>query len=155
MRIEYINPFIDSAINVLSTYTGCPVKRGTMELRRSSSINRDVAAVVGMAGEVEGRVILEMDQDTALNVAGVMNQESFPELNALALDTLMELANLVVAKAVTVLNDKGFAFKLSPPIVFTGANLSTSSLNLETLVIPLRGNAGEIRLDIALRMNRL
>lgn len=43
-----------------------------------------------------------------------------------------------------------------PPLIFTGANLSTfHSLNLETLVIPLQAKAGEMNLNVALRLNTI
>ena len=155
MRLDYINPFIDAATSVLTMLTGMPVERGTMELRRDASATKEVMAVIGMAGEVEGRVILEMNNDTALAMAGIMNQEPFEELSHLAQDTLMELTNLVVAKAVSMLNEQGFLFKLTPPLIFTGANLSTASMNLETLVIRLHASAGEMNLNVALRMNKL
>lgn len=156
MRIDYLNPIIDSALQVLSEYTGAPVSRGTMRLDENASPTKDVAAVISMAGEVEGRVILEMGKETALSVAGTMNQERFTELNPLALDTLMELANVVVARAVSALNDAGFAFRLTPPLIFTGSNLCFfNSVNLETLVIPLHAEAGEMNLNVALRMKSL
>jgi chemotaxis protein CheX len=95
-----------------------------------------------------------MDSSTALAMAGIMNRDSFKKLDRLALDTLMELANLIVARAVSSLNDRGFAFRLTPPLIFTGANLSFfSSLDTETLVVPLRANVGDMNLSVALRMN--
>ena len=94
MRLDYINPIIDSAVNVLADFTSAPVKRGTMQLQQESRRNNDVAAIIGIAGEVEGRIILEMGRATALSMAGMMNDEQFTDLNPLALDTLMELANI-------------------------------------------------------------
>ena len=156
MRLDYIDPIIDSAISVLGHLTGDTVERGDMKLQRQSSASKDVAAIIGMTGDVDGRIIIEMNSDTALAMAGIMNKAVFQELDHLALDTLMELANVVVARAVSTLNDRGFAFRLTPPMIFTGANLSFfSSLNLETLVIPLRAKAGDLNLNIALRMNTL
>ncbi|HAK61267.1 MAG TPA: chemotaxis protein CheX [Nitrospiraceae bacterium] len=156
MRLDYINPIIDSAVNVLADFTSAPVKRGTMQLQQGSTRNNDVAAIIGIAGEVEGRIILEMGRDTALSMAGMMNDEQFTELSPLALDTLMELANVMVARAVSALNDKGYAFRLTPPLIFTGANLSTfNNLSLETLVIPLYAKAGDMDLNVALRLKTI
>lgn len=156
MRLDYINPIVESAIKALSEYTGAPVVRGNMQLKQDAPPSKDVAAVISMAGEVEGRIILEMEKATALAVAGIMNQERFSELTPYALDTLMELTNVMIARAVSQLNDQGFTFRLTPPLIFTGANLSAfSSLNLETLVVPLRANAGEMNLNVALRMKTL
>ena len=156
MRIEYINPIIESAVAVLAEFTGASVERGDMKLHGKSSASKEVAAIIGMTGEVDGRIIIEMNNETALALAGHMNHELFKTLDRLALDSLMELSNIVVARAVSSLNDKGFNFRLSPPLIFTGANLSFfSSLSLETLIIPLRTKAGECNLNVSLRMNVL
>jgi chemotaxis protein CheX len=154
MRLDYLDPIIESAKTVLSNFTGAPVERGAMRLRSDSSSSKEVGAVVGMAGEVEGRIMLEMAKDTAIGMAGVMNQERFTELSPLALDTLMELTNVLVAKAVSELNDRGFTFRLTPPLIFTGDNMKFfGNLNIESLIIPLSTRVGELDLNIALRMN--
>ncbi len=154
MRLDYLNPIVDSAIAVLTECTGTAVERGDMSLNQTASPTRDVAAIIGMAGEVEGRVILEMSRDTALSMASQMNQQQLSDLSPLALDTLMELTNMIVARGVSALNDNGFTFRLTPPMIFTGANLCFfSNLNIETLAIPLQISAGEVTLNVALRMN--
>lgn len=156
MRLDYLQPIIDAALNVLAEYTGQPVERGDMRLQQETPPGRDVAAVVSMAGEVEGRIVLEMDRKTALTIVQIMNREPFTELTPFALDTLMELTNVMIARAVTMLNDRGYSFCLAPPLVFTGANLSSfGSQRVETLVVPLRASAGSMDLNIALSMNRL
>lgn len=156
MRIDYIEPIIKSAIAVLAEFTGDTIERGDMKLHGDSSASKDVAAIIGMAGDVEGRIIIEMDSETAIAMAGIMNRDTFKELSHLALDGLMELANIIVARAVSSLNDQGYSFRLTPPLIFTGANLAFfSSLRLETLVIPLRTKAGNCNLNVSLRMTGL
>jgi CheY-specific phosphatase CheX len=127
-----------------------------MRLRGDASSSKEVGAVVGMTGEVEGRIMLEMARDTANGMAEKMNQERFTELSPLALDTLMELTNVLVAKAVSELNDRGFSFRLTPPLIFTGDNMKFfGNLNIESLIIPMSTSVGELDLNIALRMNVL
>lgn len=156
MRLDYLDPIIESAKSVLSGYTGAPVERGSMQLREHASPSKEVGAVVGMAGEVEGRIMLEMSKETAIGMAGAMNKERFTELSPFALDTLMELTNVLVAKAVSELNDRGFTFRLTPPLIFVGDNIKCyGNLNIESLIIPLSTSVGELDLNIALRMNTL
>ncbi len=156
MRLDCINPIIDSAITVLEEFSGARVDRGDLKLRRRSSASRDVATVTWLSGDGDGRVIIEMDSSTALAMAEIMNRDSFNGLDRLAMDTLMELANLIVARAVSSLNDRGFAFSLTPSLIFTGASLSFfNSLDIETVVVPLRANVGDMNLSVALRMNVL
>lgn len=60
------------------------------------------------------------------------------------------------ARGVSALNDKGFAFRLTPPLIFMGSNLSCATgFDLETLIIPLRISTGDITLNVALRMKAL
>jgi chemotaxis protein CheX len=156
MRLDYLDPIIESAKMVLSEYTGAPVERGSLQLRDHASSSKEVGAVVGLAGDVEGRIMLEMSRDTAIVMAGAMNKERFTELSPFALDTLMELTNVLVAKAVSELNDRGFTFRLTPPLIFVGDNIKCyGNLSIESLLIPLRTSVGELDLNVALRMNAL
>lgn len=156
MRLDYINAIIDSAVKALTELTGGGVERGDMKLQRQSGATKEVATIIGMTGDVDGRIIIEMNKDTALAIAGIMNESSVESLDPMALDTLMELANIVAARAVSTLNDQGFVFRLTPPMIFTGADLRFfGNLDLETLVIPLKANAGHLNLNVALRMNSL
>jgi len=76
------------------------------------------------------------------------------ELDRVALDILMELANLIVARAVSSLNDSEYAFRVTPPLIFTGTcRPCFSSRNTETLVVPIHTEVGDMNLSVALRMN--
>ena len=61
MRVEYINPFVEAAFNILKEVTNADVKRGDLFLKPSSMSIMGVAALVGLAGDVEGRVLFDMD----------------------------------------------------------------------------------------------
>lgn len=156
MRLDYITPIVESAANILTELTGSPAKYGAMKLHRASSASRDVVIVVGLSGEVEGRIILEMDANAAMSLAGTMNREEFTALTPLALDTLMELGNMLVARAVSTLNDRGFEFRLTPPVMFTSDNRALfPTLNIETLVVPLHTDGIAVNLSFALKPHTL
>jgi chemotaxis protein CheX len=156
MRLDYITPIVESAANVLTEVTGSPVAYGAMKLYRTSSAGRDVVIVVGLSGEVEGRIMLEMDDDAAMSLAGTMNREKFTTLTPLAEDTLMELGNMLVARAVSTLNDMGFEFLLTPPVLFAAGNRALfTTLDLETLVVPLHTDGLAMNLSFALKIHSL
>jgi chemotaxis protein CheX len=113
-----------------------------------------VAALVGLAGDVEGRVLFDMTKETALHVAEAMNQEKLPGFDELAKATIQELANMITAQAVTKLHDLGFKFDLTPPALFTGDNMevSTNLGEVEALIVPMElGNNGKIEVNVAIR----
>jgi chemotaxis protein CheX len=112
-----------------------------------------VAAMVGLAGDVEGRVLFDMTRETALFVAGVMNGETFTVLDELAKATIQELANMITAQAVTKLGGLGFKFDLTPPTLFTGEHMEVSTnIKVEALVVPMEldGN-GKLEVNVAIR----
>jgi chemotaxis protein CheX len=154
MRVEYINPFVESAFSVLKEVLNSPVKRGDIYLKPTSMHIMGVAALVGLAGDVEGRVLFDMTRDTALHVAGAMNSENFTVLDELGKATIQELANMITAQAVTKLHELGFKFDLTPPALFTGDNMevSTNLGEVEALIVPMElGDKGIIEVNVAIR----
>jgi chemotaxis protein CheX len=152
MRVEYINPFVEAAFNVLKEVLDTDVKRGELYLKSTTMSIMGVAALVGLAGDVEGRVLFDMTKETALNIAGAMNGEEFSALDELAKATITELANMITAQAVTKLHDLGFKFDLTPPALFSGENMEISNREVEALIVPMElGSHGKIEINVAVR----
>jgi chemotaxis protein CheX len=154
VRVEYINPFVEATFNVLKEVLNTEVKRGDLYLKESSMQIMGVAALVGLAGDVEGRVLFDMTKDTALKVTSVMNGgETFTAFNDMAKATITELANMITAQAVTKLHDLGFKFDLTPPALFSGENMEISNtLKVEALIVPMElGDLGKIEVNVVVR----
>ena len=156
MRVEYINPFVEAAFNVLKEVLNTDVKRGDLYLKSTTMQIQGVAALVGLAGDVEGRVLFDMTKDTALSVASSMNGEDMRVLDEMVKATITELANMITAQAVTKLHDLGFKFDLTPPALFTGDNMEISNtLEVEALIVPMElgpgGKNGKIEINVVIR----
>jgi chemotaxis protein CheX len=151
MRVEYINPFVESAYNVLKEVLNCDVARGELYLKSASTPVLGVAAIVGLAGGVEGRVLFDMSKQTAIAVASVMNGENLQKLDELAKATIAELANMITAQAVTKLHELGYKFDLTPPAIFTGDNMEVSNSNVEALIVPMNVPQGKVEINVAIR----
>jgi len=154
MRVEYINPFVEAAYSVLKEVLDSDVKRGEIYLKPTSMSIMGVAALVGLAGDVEGRVLFDMKKESALYIAGKMNGEVFTTFDELGKATIQELANMITAQAVTKLHDLGFKFDLTPPALFTGDNMevSTNLGEVEALIVPMElGSDNKIEVNVAIR----
>ena len=151
MRVEYINPFVEAAYNILTEVLGGDIKRGELYLKSTSMPVMGVAALVGLAGDVEGRVIFDMNMDTAMKIASKMNNEEMKSFDDLAKATITELANLITAQAVTKLHDLGFRFDLTPPALFTGDNMEISDHEVEALIVPMETGQGKVEVNVAIR----
>ena len=151
MRVEYINPFVEAAFNILKEVVDSDIKRGELYLKSTSQPVLGVAAIVGLAGDVEGRVLFDMNEATALAIAGQMNGEELASFDELAKATITELANMITAQAVTKLHELGFTFDLTPPAIFTGQNMEVSDAGVEALIVPIELSQGKMEINVAVR----
>lgn len=152
MRIEYISPFVEGSYGVLQECLGGEIMRGKLSLKRTSSSIMGVAAIVGLAGQVEGRVIFDMNKDSALSIASIMNGEKLEEIDELVKGTIQELANMIAARAVTKLQESGYIFDITPPAILTGSNMTiTDPTILETLIVPLEFDGGRLEINVAIK----
>ncbi|MDA3852537.1 MAG: chemotaxis protein CheX [Spirochaetaceae bacterium] len=151
MRVEYINPFVESAFSIMQEVLQTEVQRKELYLKKTSQPVMGVAALVGLAGDVEGRVLIDMSKVTAIAIASSMNGEELTELDDLVKATITELANMVTAQAVTKLHELGFKFDLTPPSIITGDNMQVSDLNVEALIVPLTVPHGLVEINVAIR----
>jgi chemotaxis protein CheX len=154
MRVEYINPFVEAAYNILKEVTQTEVKRGDLYLKNASMKIMGVAALVGLAGDVEGRVLFDMTKETALKVVSIMNGgEKFASLDEMAKATITELANMITGQAITKLHELGFKFDLTPPALFSGDNMEISNtMEVEALIVPMElASIGTIEVNVVVR----
>ncbi len=151
MRVEYINPFVESAYSIIKEVLQVEIHRKDLYLKKTSQPVMGVAALVGLAGGVEGRVLIDMNQDTALKIASTMNGEELTEMDELVKATIAELANMITAKALTKLFDQGFSFDLTPPSILTGDNMQVSNADVEALIVPFEIPQGMVEINVAIR----
>lgn len=151
MRLEYINPFVDSAIEILDATVTKDIKKGDLTLRSNIKPMLGLALIVGITGQATGRVVIDMTHELGLKIASIMNQEEFKDFNELVNSTLTELANMIVGAAATKLHSVGFAFDITPPAIFIGDNLRISDSKIESLIVPLILLDSTIEINVALK----
>lgn len=154
MRIELIQPFINSTDAVLAEMLQAPAKMTQVVMEEEVYRRKGVAASVCMSGGIEGRVIFDLEAETALRVAAALAGGEIGAAEQVACDTVCELANMVVGNAVTLLNDQGHNFKVSPPQVHTAPQGYAGGRNREALVMCFETPLGKVHLNIALDYSR-
>lgn len=147
MRLEYINSFVDAAQNVMETLVPAGVKRGEITLKDTLSV-QDVSATIFLVGGIDGRIAIDLERPVAKKIAGLMNNMEFNRIDHIVIDTICELTNMIIGKAVTSLNNRGFRFKPSPPCFFIGER---TCHDLEAACICLSTDWGAMRIQAAIR----
>jgi chemotaxis protein CheX len=153
MKMELIQPFINAADALLAEGLRGPTSIGNLSMEEEAYRRKGVAAVISLTGDIEGRIIFDLDPETAVRVASKFAGEPLPESDTLIGETVCELANQVTGNAITALNDQGFRFRVHPPMVLTSERGAKTSEDLEALVICFDTESGSVFMNIALRYN--
>ncbi len=154
MKMDLIQPFINAADAVLAETMQCTTRIGDMTMEEETYRRKGVAAVVAVQGDIQGRVIFDIDRETATKIASILAGQPVANTDQLVSETICELANLVIGNAVTSLNDQGFHFRILPPAIHTDDVGFTGTEDTEALVLYIETPAGNVFLNIAMHYNR-
>ncbi len=154
MKMELIQPFINAADAVLAQGLKSPMSMGHLTMEEEAYRRKGVAALVWLTGDIEGRIIFDLDPKTATKVASGFAGMELPESEELVREAVCELANQVIGNAVVSLNDQGFHFRIHPPALHNAEQGTKSSEDTEALVICFETATGAMFMNIALRYNQ-
>jgi len=154
--MDLIQPFINSTDAVLAQGLESSIAIENLSMEEEVYRRKGIAAEVILSGEIEGRIIFDVDQGTAVQLAsrlaGVEVSETGEQLMR---EAVCELANQIIGNAVTTLNDQGFHFHVRPPTLHTSEQGSKSSEDTEALVMCFNTSSGNVFMNVALRYLRL
>jgi CheY-specific phosphatase CheX len=153
MKMELIQPFINAADAVLAESLQGTTRMEDVSMESDVYRRKGIAALVAIQGDIEGRVIFDLENPTAQKVASLMAGDDQPEAEMVD-ETICELANQVIGNAVTTLNDQGFHFKVMPPQIHRSDEGLASNPDTEALVMCFETSPGKIYLNIAMHYNR-
>ena len=151
---EFINPFLDSTMNVLKVQAAVESKSGKIYLKKKDEpLLGDVSGVIGIVSDnFTGAVVISFPEATFLKVMSGMLGEEYLELNQDILDGAGEITNIIFGQAKVILNEKGYGIKTALPSVVHGKDHSVSSHDLggQSVVVPFESNSGKFFVEICL-----
>src|SRR5579864_3818534 len=139
MKMELIQPFINAADAVLSQGLQGSTKVGNLTMEEEAYRRKGVAGMIALTGDIEGRIILDLEPQTAVRVASHYAGADLPESDALIKETIFELANQVVGNAISALTDQGG---------------DKTNEDTEALMICFETSLGNVFMNVALRYNK-
>jgi len=154
MKVDYLNPFLDAAREVLAAEADVHVSHGPLVLQRSALTTDDITVLISMVGRVQGVVLYGLSQDTALNLVGRIMAQEFHEFDNLAQSGIAELGNVITGRASVKLAEAGYPTDISPPGLVLGRDVTISTLDFPRIVVPLSCEAGSLMVHLALRETR-
>lgn len=150
MKMDLIQPFIGSLDTVLAEMMQAPAEIADLTMEEDGYRKKGLAAVVTFKGQIEGRIVLDMEPQAAAKVAGYLAGGEVDPAESIASEAVCELANMVIGNAVTQLNDRGFQFKVFPPSVMTEEQCAKAGQDSEATILCFETTSGNVYLNIAM-----
>jgi chemotaxis protein CheX len=151
VKVEFVNPFIQAASEVLDSELGSETERGNLRLQKSAFTTDEVTALVGVTGAVTGMVLYSMSAETAVRIVSKVMGQQFEEFDALAQSGIGELGNVITGRAGILLSEAGYPSNITPPALVVGKGTMITTLDLNRLVFPLQTEVGALEIQIVLK----
>lgn len=152
MQVEYIEPFVLAAFEVIEKLTGDNPARGSLALRDRSFTTQQVTIVVGVTGPVQGQALYGMSVVTACKIAGSMTASDMQALSEMGVSAIAELGNMITAHATARLATAGIVCDITPPSVIRGMNVEVC-MAVPGLVVPVMTEFGKVEVNVSLRQS--
>jgi len=151
---QTIAPFVRASNNVFKQMLDLGINKGQAEPEGDSFISQGFTVMIGLTGGWHGWFFLDMSQDTAMKLAGIMTGEEYETVeNEEVLLAGAEIANIISGNAITDINNirSGLNIRLTPPSVFAGEGMSMFNVRLNACSVLLQTDAGNIKLNVVMK----
>ncbi len=150
MNVAFINPFLESILNVLNTMAQLEAKAGRPMIKTDDMARGDVTGVIGMTSpQVKGSLAITFSEQAILDICKRMLGEESAGVDATVTDLVGEITNIVTGGAKRILADKGYEFDLAIPTVVVGKDHKIIHKFLgPKVIVPFATDAGEFFVEI-------
>ncbi|MDT8715179.1 chemotaxis protein CheX [Clostridium sp. 19966] len=130
MDIKYINPFLNSFLNVLPQLGLNDIKKNKVDIKGKEIESTGVIIILGVIGDIKGNIIYTTNMDGAKAIASKMMM-GMPvlELDEMAQSAISELTNMLTANAATLLAEDGINIDISTPTLVYGDFTANASVD--------------------------
>ena len=151
MKAEFINPFLISLMNVLSTMSSIQLTPKKPMLKKDAEAKGDVSGLIGLtAPNLKGSLSVTFEKKLALMTMKKMVGEMHQTIDADVIDMVGEITNMVAGGAKRLLSEQGFDFDMATPMVVSGENHTIRHQSKDKIVlIPLSSDYGYVYLEIS------
>ena len=150
MKAKYINPFLEASVNLFKNHLGFKISAGQPFVKKDTNELDEVSAIIGLAGETTGAVVLSFSRPTAVAMISRFTGIHFQALSNEVIDGVGELVNILAGNAKKGLVD--FKLKISLPGVVTGNQYKINwPKDVPIITIPFESEVGKFSVHVSLK----
>ncbi|MFT6586601.1 MAG: chemotaxis protein CheX [Cognaticolwellia sp.] len=151
MNVEFINPFLSSMLNVMTTMAQMELIPEKPRLKKNEIAKGDVSGLIGMVSEqTKGSLSITFEGKLALATMKKMVGEGPDVINEEITDLVGEITNMVTGGAKRMLSEKGIEFDMATPMVVSGPGHSIHHMaDGPIVIIPLTSEFGNAYIEFS------
>lgn len=152
MNVKFINPFLDSFLNVIETMASLKLTPSHPQVKLDETAMGDVSGLVGLVGDkAKGSLSITFEKKLALTIMQNMLGEAPTSINDDVCDMVGEITNMVAGGARKQLSEQGFEFNMATPVVASGVNHNIVHISSEKkIIMPFNNLQGRAFIEICL-----
>lgn len=150
MNVNFINPFLQSLLNVISTMASMDLTPGKPQIKSDNLAKGDVSGLIGLVGpQTKGSLSITFEQKLVLQIMQNMLGENPGKINEEVTDLVGEITNMVTGGAKNLLGQKGYEFEMATPMVVSGKGHTIShKANGTKIIMPFTSRHGTAYIEI-------
>jgi chemotaxis protein CheX len=152
MKVEYINPFIESVDEMFTMMLSSSATRGDIGVSKEVDTNpREIMALIGLSGHAKGMVSMAFPLSTALHMVNQLLGTETKSFDDSVADAVAEMVNIVAggAKAKFKLEEGQTPLKLSLPTVVRGKSYDIQyPKNTVWIAVPFESEFGPFQMQV-------
>ncbi|GLX83731.1 chemotaxis protein CheX [Thalassotalea eurytherma] len=151
MNVEFINPFLSSMLNVMSTMAQMELSPEKPKLKDGDFAKGDVSGLIGMVSDqAKGSLSITFEAPLAIATMKKMVGEGPDEVDEEIIDLVGEITNMVTGGAKRILSEKGFEFDMATPMVVSGKDHTINhKAEGPVVIIPLKSEFGRAYIEFS------
>ncbi|NCC23934.1 MAG: chemotaxis protein CheX [Deltaproteobacteria bacterium] len=152
--VNFINPFLEGVLNVLSTMANVEARPGKPFLNKKRKALGDVTGVIDVSGYARGTIALSLSKESILKIVNNMLYENYTEIDDQIMDAVGELTNMITGQARAKLSEQGMSFQASTPHVVNGKGVKVEHIETAPiLAIPFQTPDGNFTVEVCFTEN--
>lgn len=150
MNVQFINPFLEAMVNVMSTMARMQPIIGKPVLKEGEVAKGEITGFMEMSGpEARGSFAITFTKPVIAELVKRMLGENVPNQEEMERDMAGEMANMVVGGAKNAFAEKGYKFDMSIPDILYGKDHTIHhKYKGTTILLPCKADAGDFYFEI-------
>lgn len=155
LDVDFINPFIESAIKTLNALCGVANINATKPylLSDEEQLNIDISGTLAITSPYfRGSIAISFAQDVYTDLVSKMLEEGQEDITVDNQDGAAEIINIIFGQTKAVLNTRGYSLQRAIPSVIRGENHKIyQNSKIPVLLVPFSSDAGNFFIQICVK----